>query len=326
MSRNLALTFACGAYDRIIPLITGEVRAEGIDLTFTAMDDPRKIFDIMTSDRAFDVAEMSMSEYISRFVANDCPFVALPVFPSRVFRHSMITINRRSIERPADFTGKRVGVPLYTMTAAIFIRALLEHDYDVDLSGVHWVQGAINDAAGHGNPKVMPLLRAVDIEVNRSGRSLSDLLAAREIDAIIGTSMPDSFATSADVERLFPQFREVEKDYYRRTKIFPIMHVVVIRRELYEQHPFIGQSLYSAFEAAKAEAWKRMQRVGTLAYMLPWMIDDLREIADVFGGDPWPYGIEPNRPTLEALIQYMQEQGIIARIVQPESLFLPVKY
>jgi 4,5-dihydroxyphthalate decarboxylase len=318
-----SLTFACGVYDRTLPLLTGEVRVADVDLTYVPIDDPREIFDRLARSDEFDAAEMSLSEYICRYVAGECPFVALPVFPSRVFRHSMIAVNRNTVTAPKDLAGKRIGVPLYTMTAAVYMRGLLEHDYGVDLSGVRWVQGSINHATGHGNPAAMPLLRPADIEQNRSGKSLSDLFDAGELDAVMGTDMPDAMRANPDLVRLFPDFRTVEQEYYRRTHIFPIMHTVVVRRSVYENDPSIAGRLYAAFDAAKARAWARIRRVGTLAYMLPWMIDDVDEIDRIFNGDPWPYGIEPNRPTLNALMTYLLEQGLIARPAPLNDLFAP---
>jgi 4,5-dihydroxyphthalate decarboxylase len=319
-----ALTFACGRYDRMLPLLTGEVKVEGVDLTYLPIDSPRAIFDRMAGGEAFDLSEMSLSEYISRYVAGECPFVALPVFPSRIFRHSMIAVNRNRIKTPADLAGKRIGVPLYTMTAAVYVRGLLEHDYGVDLSGVQWVQGSINHATGHGSPTVMPLLRKANIAQNTGDRSLSDLFDAGELDAVSGTDMPDAMRTNPDLVRLFPNFRAVEQDYFRRTHIFPIMHTVVMRRSVYESDPTLAPRLFAAFEAAKAVVLERMRYVGTLAYMLPWMIDDVDEIDRVFGGDCWPYGVEPNRPTLEALTTYLYEQGLTARTVPVEDLFARV--
>ena len=210
------------------------------------------------------------------------------------------------------------------MTAAVFQRGLLEHDCGVDLSGVHWVQGAVNSPSSHGDAAPMPLVKPADIEINASGKSLSDLLAAGEIDAIAGTGMPDSLKTSPDVVRLFPDFRAVEQDYYRRTQIFPIMHTIVLQRAVYERDPSLAARLYTAFEAAKALARKRMTRPATLAYMLPWMIEELEDIERIFGGDPWPYGVEPNRLTLEALMTYLVEQDMIARPVPIEELFAPI--
>lgn len=318
------LTLAFGVNDRTLPLLTGEVSVAGTDVTYVPIAEPREIFDRMAGGEEFDLAEMSMSEYICRYVAGDCPFVAIPVFPSRIFRHSMIAVNRTKIKTPADLAGRRIGVALYTMTAAVFIRGLLAHDHGVDFSRVTWVQGAINHALDHGSPTAMPLLRPAAIEVNHSGRSLSQLLDAGEIDAVVGTSMPDCMKTNPDIVRLFPDFRAREQDYFKRTHIFPIMHTVVIRKAAYERDPSIAPRFYAAFEAAKTVSQQRMARVGTLAYMLPWMIDDLDEIAQVFGGDPWPYGVEPNRTTLDALVTYLAEQDMIAHSVPVVELFASV--
>lgn len=167
------------------------------------------------------------------------------------------------------------------------------------------------------------MLRKIDLTPNRSGKPLSDLLAAGEIDAIIGSNLPNSLGRSPDVVRLFPDYRVKEKDYYRRTRIFPIMHLIAIRKDVYEKNPFVATSLYDAFCKAKDRAWEKMRFSGTLRYMLPWLPDDVREIDEVFGGDCWPYGIEPNRPTLEALVGYMVEQGLIAEKIPIEKLFVP---
>ncbi len=322
---KLQLSFACGLYDRMQPLYTGEVEPLGIDLNFMAIENPRQIFDRMAGGLEFDACEMSSSEFISRFAANKCPFVAIPVFPSRVFRHGYITINRKAIRTPKDLEGKRIGVPLYTMTAAIFLRGLLEHEYGVDLAKVEWVEGAINEATRHGNPTVLPLLKPISITANNSGKSLGDLLGAGEIQAILGSNMPTAMRRNPDIQRLFPNFREVEKDYYRRTRIFPIMHLVVIRRDIYEKHPFVATSLFNAFEESKRRAWGHARYLGALRYMLPWLTADLDEIDEVFGGDPWPYGVEANRPTLDALVQYMHDQSLIAAPIPVEKLFAPVR-
>ena len=319
---KLPITFACGLYDRMLPLYTKEVQAEGIDLNFLAIDSPREIFDRMSGALEFDASEMSSSEFIARFAAGDCPFVALPVFPSRVFRHGYIAVDRKVIRTPANLAGKRIGVPLYTMTAAIFIRGLLQHDCGVDLSQVRWVEGAMNEAKPHGHPTRLALAKAVAIEP-AGGKSLSDLMAAGEIAATIGTSLPDAMSRNPDIVQLFPDHHEREKDYYRRTRIFPIMHLVAMRREIYQQHPFVATSLYRAFCEAKDLALQKMRYPGTLRYMLPWMRSQIAEIDEVFGGDPWPYGVEPNRATLEALVQYLAEQGLIAAPIPVEKLFVP---
>ena len=321
---NVPITFACGLYDRMLALHTGEVKPDGIDLKYLAIDDPRQIFDRMGKHLEFDACEMSSSEVISRHTAGRREMVALPIFPSRVFRHGFITINRKAVRTPKDLAGKRIGTPLYTQTAALFIRGLLSDEHGVDLSGVHWVQGATNSADSHGNSAAPPLLKPVSIEQNRSGRSLSELLERGDIQAIIGSGLPDALRTHPDVQRLFPDFHAAELDYYRRTRIFPIMHLVAIRRDVYEKHPFIATSLYKAMNEAKDIALEKMRHVGALRYMLPGMTAELDEIDDVFGGDPWPYGIEPNRPTLEALVRYMAEQSLIKAPIPVDDLFVPI--
>ncbi len=321
---GLHLNFACGLYDRMLPLYTGEVQPEGIDLDYVAIDSPRDIFDRMAGGLEFDLAEMSSSEFISRKSVSKCPFVAIPVFPSRIFRHGFITINRGSgIRTPEDLEGRRIGVPLYTMTAAIWIRGHLQHEYGVDLSTIHWVQGSINSPGTHGNPSVLPLVKSVPIEINESGKSLSQLLDEGAIDAIIGAELPLAIRHNPEIRRLFPDFREVEKKFYARTGIFPIMHLVAIRRDVYEKHPIIATSLYKAFCESKDRALAKMRYTGALRYMLPWMTADLDEIDEVFGGDPWPYGVAANTRTLEALVTYMVEQSVIAAPMRLAELFVP---
>jgi 4,5-dihydroxyphthalate decarboxylase len=322
MSRP-TITFACGLYDRMLALYTGEVKPAGFDLNFIAINDPRQIFDRMAGRQEFDASEMSSSEFVTRASTGRNPFVALPVFASRVFRHSTITVNRKSgIKSPKDLEGKRVGTPLYTQTAAIFIRGLLQHEYGVDLSTIRWVQGAMNTPGSHGNPSALPLLKQANIEINTSGKSLSDLLDAGEIDAIAATTLPPAMRRNPDIQRLFPNYREVEKAYFKKTRIFPIMHLIVLRREIHERHPFVATSFYEACCQSRRTALELMRYTGALRYMLPWLPADLDEIDEVFGGDPWPYGIEPNRPTLEALVTYMVEQSMIEKPIPIENLFV----
>ena len=309
----------------MVPLYTGEVQPDGIDLNFVVIDSPRDIFDRMAGGQEFDLSEMSSSETIQRMAANQSPFVALPVFPSRVFRHGHVSINRKSgIKKPKDLEGRRVGVPLYTQTAAIFIRGFLQHEYGVDCSKIHWVQGGLNHKGSHGNPTVLPLLKPADIETAPADKSLSDLLEEGKIDAITATSMPKSYRRNPDIQRLFPNFREVELDYFRRTGIFPIMHLVALKRSVYEQYPFVATSLFNAFNQSKDRQLEKMKETGALRYMLPWLSSELDEIEEVFKGDPWPYGIEPNRPTLDALVTYLHEQHVIARKLPLEAIFVPI--
>jgi 4,5-dihydroxyphthalate decarboxylase len=267
---------------------------------------------------------MSSSDYARYAARGDCPMVAIPVFPSRVFRHGYITIDKRQIKTPKDLAGRRIGVPLYAMTAAIYMRGLLQHDHGVDLSGVTWVEGGLNDTKPHGAPSTIPLVRPVKLELYTPEKSLNDRLVQGDVAAVIGSGMPKALKTDPNIARLFPDFRATEMDYYRRTKIFPVMHLVVIRRDIYEKHPFAATSLFNAFCEAKAIAYRKMRELGTLRYMLPWMAAELDEIDQVFGGDPWPYGIEPNRPSLEALVQYLADQALIEKPVPVEQLFAPI--
>ena len=326
MSR-LPLTFACGPYDRMEALRYGIIDVEGIDLNFIPIQAPREIFDRMVGGQQFDVSELSLAEYVGMTAKGTSPFIAIPVFPSKAFRHSFICVNRKAgIKEPKDLAGKRIGVPLYTITAAIWIRGDLENVYGVDLSNVQWIQGAVEKPGTHGKPPAPPkLLKPINVIPNTSNKSLSDMLADGEIDAILGSRMPESVRTHPDkVAHLFPNFREEEKRYYQKYGIHPIMHLVVIRREVYERHPWIAQSLYKALLAAKDWAVEMMYFSGAQRYMLPWLFDDLRELDEVFGSDPWPYGIDKNRRALETFVKYMHQQGFIEKDVPVDSLFAPL--
>ena len=320
MSR-LQLTFACCRYDRMEAIREGIVRPEGVHLTCITLKSGRDVFDRMVGGSEFDVAELSASEFISLTGQGDRRFVALPVFPSRVFRHGYVFINTRAGIRTAkDLEGKRIGLPLYTQTAALWLRGHLAHQFDVDLSTIRWVQGSVEEGGTHGKPHAPALLRPVAIEQNSSGLPLAALLARGEIDALIGSRRPEIPGRS--VARLFPNYRAHERELYETHKIFPIMHLVAIRRELHEQHRWLATSLYKAFVESKRRALARLRYAGSLAAMLPWLQSDIEEIDGVFGGDAWPYGVEPNRPTLEALVQYMSEQHFIPRIVPVEELLV----
>jgi len=322
---RLHLTFAGCRYDRMEAIREGLVTVEGVDLTCLTLKSGRDVFDRMVGGQEFDVAELSASEFISLEGKGDNPFVALPVFPSRVFRHGYVFVNARAgIRTPKDLEGKRVGLPLYTQTAAIWARGHLAHQFGVDLERIHWVQGAVEDAGTHGKPHAPALLRPVEIEQNASGKPLGALLARGEIDALIGSRKPETFGRDPDVVRLFPNYRALERELYQTARIFPIMHLIAMRRSLYERHRWLATSFYKAFVESKRRAIARMRYGGSLSTMLPWLLAEIEEIDAVFGGDAWPYGIEPNRPTLEALVRYMAEQGFIARPIPVDDLFVPI--
>jgi 4,5-dihydroxyphthalate decarboxylase len=321
------LTFACGGYDRMQPLMTGAVEPEGIDLNFLDIQAPREIFDRMVKRREFHASELSMSEFISQMATGDCPFVGIPVFPSKMFRHGYFLVNPNSgIKTPKDMEGKRVGLPMYTQTAAVVCRGFMENDYDVDLSKINWVIGAVEHPGTHGLPAPPPLLKPVEIEVNNNpDKSLGDLLADGEIDAIIGSRLPVNLGIHPNVVRLFPNYRDVERDHFISTGIHPIMHLVVIRKDVHEAEPWIATSLYKACVKAKNMAVKQMRFSGAQHLMLPWLFPDLDEIDDLFGGDPWPYGVEDNRASIEAMVKYLRQQHFIAKEMPIEDLFLDVQ-
>ena len=322
---ELKLQLACGWYDRIEPLRDGSVRPAGIDLDVVTIDDPRELFDRMMSADAFDLAEMSAAEHIAMTSRDASPFIALPVFTSRCFRHSFICVNARAgIRTPKDLEGKRIGVPLYSMSAAVWCRGLLRDDFGVDLSGVTWVEGSIDRPGSHGQPRRHALAKATRIETNVSERSLSELLASGQIDATLGALMPTNFGADKNVARLLPNYRADERDYYIRTGIHPIMHLVVIRKNVYERSPWIAQSLFDAFDLAKRKALDRLFSTGAPKTMLPFLHAEVEETRAVFGDDPWPDGVPANRKTMETAVRYMLEDGLIETPPDLRKLFAEV--
>jgi len=321
---KLKLSVGCGDYDRTEALRSGVVQPEGIDLTYIPIQSPPEIFARMIKNHAFDFAEMSTSMYLTLRAKNEFPFVALPVFPSKVFRHGFIFINKNSgIKTAKDLEGKRVGVPEFRQTAAIWIRGILEHEYGFDMETIHWYEGGANVPR---EPDVLDLRpdREIDIHFIGPEKSLNDMLAAGEIDAMIGARQPFSLDTSPDVGRLFPDYRNEEKSYFKKTGIFPIMHTLVVNEELYNEHPWVAESMYKAFDQAKNWCLDQMKFSGTMRYTLPWLFADIDEMTEVFGTDPWAYGLEQNRPTLEALVSYLHDQKFLAEKIAIDDMFVPI--
>jgi 4,5-dihydroxyphthalate decarboxylase len=314
---NLRLNFACGPYDRTQALRDGIVKVEGVDLTYLAMQ-PAEIFWRMLQYQEFDVAEMSMSNYTMLVASGHSPFVAIPVFPSRVFRHGYFFINTtKGIKSPADLKGKRGGVPEYSMTAAVYMRGLLEHEYGVKPSSIDWLQGRA-DRLKHKTPPGVKITQAP------AGTELGDLLERGELDFLMTANNPLSFRRGAPtVQRLFPNYRELEQDYYRRTKIYPIMHTVVIRRDIHERDPWIAQNLYAALCRAKEHCYRSLMETGSPKASFAWLQPMIEEEQRIIGKDWYPYGIEANRASLEALLQYNHEQGLSDRKIAIEELFVP---
>jgi 4,5-dihydroxyphthalate decarboxylase len=320
----LRLTLACGDYDRTRPLVDGRVAPLGIDLTCLPMT-IEEIFFRMARFREFDAAEMSLGSFlVSLSAGEDAPFVAIPVFPSRSFRHSGIYVHAGSgIERPEQLAGRTVGVAEYQLTANIWIRGILAEHYGVPVASVRYRTGGLHEP---GRPEKLAVSLPADVQVAPigPGQTLSDMLASGEIDALYTPRTPRSFAEGhPKVARLFPDFRAVESAYWRRTGIFPIMHVVVIRADVYRRDRWVARSLMEAFAAARGIALTGLDETASLRYMLPWLPDDVASVRAVLGDDYWTYGLDGNEAALAAIARYAFEQGLTPRAYAPRELFVP---
>jgi len=323
---RLQLTMACGPYDRMQALAEGRVRPEGIDLRTLAIQSPPEIFARMIKTRSFDIAEMSVVHYLTLRSQNRFPFVALPVFPSRLFRHGYIFVNKRAgIAEPGQLAGKRVGIQEYRMSAALWIRGMLADEHGVDWRSFDWYEGGVNNPRPPDEAMDLRPLGPVSLRLIPADRHLSGLLAAGEIDAYIGSRKPDSLRTSPDVGRLFPDYRRRERDYWRKTGIFPIMHTLVIREALLAQHPWIAESLFRACQESKQAALARLRQTEAMPCTLPFLSTAVEEIETLFAGDPFAYGIGPNRKTLDALARYLVEQSFVPAPIAIESFFAAVE-
>jgi 4,5-dihydroxyphthalate decarboxylase len=318
---NLRLTLACWDYDRVRPLMDGTVRAAGVDLTFLNMIVEETFFR-MLRHREFDVAEMSMSSYVVSLQRPEKPFVAIPVFPSRFFRHSCIYVNAEAgINEPKDLIGKRVGNPEYQMTAPVWIRGILSEHYSVPADSVTYMTGG-EEETGRSEKIALDLPASIRVEPIGPDQTLARMLRDGEIDALYTARKPSTY-DGKKVKRLFPNHVEVEKAYWRDTRIFPIMHVVVIRREIYEANRWIAANLFKAFCEAQAICYQGLKETAALKAMLPWLNAHVEEAIDLMGPDFWPYGLARNRETLATFTRYHFEQGLSKRALEPEELFAP---
>lgn len=317
---DLRLSMAIGSYDHVRDLLCGRVRAEGIELT--AMELPiEEIFFRTFSFREWDISEFSMAKYVSLASSRSAPFTAIPVFPSRVFRQSAIYVATASSIRAAeDLSGKRIGVPEWAQTAGIYARAYLQHECKLRLAAIDWVQGGVNQAGRQ--EKVGPRLpEGVSVRAVHD-RSLNEMLLDGDLDAIISAREPAAFvAGDPRIARLWPDYRPLEEAYYCETGIFPIMHVMVVRNQVLDSAPWVAGNLLRAFEQAKANCRQRLSTIVNSAVPVPWIHDAYVRGQRLFGDDPWPYGIDANRTTLAAFLQFCQEQGIADRRISVDELF-----
>ena len=321
---KLALTLACGPYAHTAALASDKVAPEGIDLTFLPLESPPEIFTRMFANEQFDACEMSLSHYFRHRPAGNFPFVAIPVFPLRKFRHGFIVVNTRSgIRAPEDLNGKRIGVMEYSQTAAVWIRGMLQDEYGVSADTIQWSIGGVN-RAGHPQVLMQKPQAAVSIEYIGETRTLNDMLVAGELDAVIGARLPRALNREPHVRRLFPDYRQVEQAYYRKTRIFPIMHTVVLRESLYRAKPWIAESLYKAFDESRRLAWEGMHDDGNTRLMVPWLAHDVEEMEALFGGDPWRYGLQQNRHVVQRVADYLHRERFVPAPLDVDSLFAPI--
>jgi 4,5-dihydroxyphthalate decarboxylase len=319
---KLELSVAVGDYDRVRPLIDGDVAIDGVAPVFLRLA-PEEIFFRAFRHTEFDVCELSLSSFTVKTAAGDCPYVGVPVFPSRAFRHTSIYVRKdRGIDAPADLKGRRVGVPEYQLTANVWARALLHDDFGVAPSDVEWVRGGLEEA---GRTEKIAIRLPQDVRLSEApvGATLSGMLAKGEIDALIAPRMPSCFGEARRVGWLFADPRAAAIDYYRRTRIFPIMHIVGVRRELVEAHPWLPASILKAFAEAKRVCIERLSDTSATKVTLPFVEEQLQDVKRLLGPDFWSYGCGANRHVLEAFLHHHHRQGLSVRRPEPEELFHP---
>ena len=320
---KLKLTFGCWNYDRTRGLMDGSVQPDGIDLNYLNMPVEETFFR-MLRNREFDAAEMSLSSYTMSCFKDPQPFIAIPVFPSRFFRHSCIYVNANSgIKSPKDLIGKRIGNPEYQMTEPVWIRGILSDHYGVPVDSVTYFTGGEEEP---NRSEKLKLDLPDNIRVERIGpdKTLSQMLYDGEIDALYTARMPSSYRKGdGKVTRLFENYVDVEREYFKETGLFPIMHTVVVRREIYEANRWVAQSLYKALVESQRRTYEDLNETAALKAMLPWLNSHVEEVRKEMGDDFWPYGLEKNRANLEVFLRYSYEQGLSRKLLTPEDLFAP---
>ncbi len=320
---KLKLSVAVGDYDRMRPIADGRVEIDGVDPQVMLLE-PEEMFFRAFRYQDFDITELSLSSYSVKTADGSCPYVAVPVFPSRAFRHTSIFIRTdRGISRPEDLKGKRIGIPEYQLTANVWARMILKEDYGVHPRDILWVRGGYETP---GRPEKIRLDLPPDIRIEAApeGATLSGMLADGELDGLIGPRAPSCFDRGhPKVTWLFEDPTRVALDWYQRTKVFPIMHVLGIRRTLLDAHPFLAGAAVKAFTRAKAVALEKLTDTSATKVTLPFVEEQLRRARTLMGPDFWAYGLEPNRPTLEAFLAAHHDQGLSKRRLTPEELFHP---
>lgn len=322
---KLHISVAMGDYDRNRALYDGRVQIDGCNPVYMLLNPEEMFFRAMRS-RDFDITELSFSSYLVKHAKGESPYIAVPVFLSRAFRHTSIYVRKDRIKKPEDLKGCRIGVPEYQLTAVVWARSILQDDYGVNPEDVTWVRGGI-DTPGRPEKIKLDLPPGVTIEAAPAGHTISDLLDKGEIDAFIAPRPPSGAALSnPNVAWLFDDPTTVAKDYYRRTGIFPIMHVVGIRKELAEQNRWLPAAVFKAFGESKAKALELLADTSATKVTLPFVEEQLKAARETLGNDFWSYGVEPNRKTIEAFLHHHHAQGLSCRKVGLDELFHPSTY
>jgi 4,5-dihydroxyphthalate decarboxylase len=319
---KLPITLAISHYDHVTELVSGRVPVEGVELTALNLQ-IEEIFFRQFNYRDFDVSEVSMGKYCSLVSQGNAPLVAIPVFPSRVPRHSSIYIRRDGpVKTPQDLAGKRIGIPEWAQTASVYSRGFIQHQYGIDLKSIHWIQAGV-DQPGRLEKVKLKLPDGIRYE-SRPDKSLGGMLISGEIDAALSAHPPLCFDQGhPNVGRLFEDYLDIEMKYVKETGIYPIMHTVAFRREIVEQNPWVAANLFKAFDEARRISVERALTCTSSALPLPWGYEFVKQMQAVVGNDLMPYGVEANRATLDAFLQYAFEQGVCHRRLQPEELFPP---
>ena len=318
---KLNLSVAVGPYDRTRALIDGSVQIDGVEPTCMTLS-PEEIFFRAFRHAEFDICELSLSSFTVKTAQGGGPYVGVPAFVSRAFRHTAIYVRTDRIKKPEDLKGKKVGVPEYQLTANVWARAILEDDYGVKPSDIQWVRGGIEDA---DRPEKITIKLPSDVKMTDApaGKSISALLAEGAIDAFIAPRPPALPKNTPNVGWLFPDPMAAAKDYFKRTGIFPIMHLVGVRRTLAEQHPWLPGAVFKAFEQAKTRALDLLSDTSATKVTLPFIEEQLGEVRALMGEDFWSYGVAQNRKTLESFLKHHHSQGLSSRLVTPEEMFHP---
>jgi len=318
--KRLKLSIATTDYDHFRDFRTGAVQAEGVDHTWLTLGH-HEVFARFTLNREFDVSELSFAKFMTQITRDDSDIVGLPIVCSRLFRFSSFYVNKKSgIKTVQDLKGKRVGSPEWAHSAAVYMRGWMHNDCGVKLPEVHWYQAGAN-APGRVEKVELNLPKGVEI-TRVADKSLSEMLASGEIDCAIIARPPTCFLEGhLDVVRLYPDYLGMEEEYYERTKVWPIMHIITMQKRIVDENPWVARNLVNAFEESKRRSLERLLDPAVSRYPLAWLPTYARKMRDMFGGDPFPYGIEANRPTLEQMLLYTYQQGIAHKHVKPEDLF-----